>query len=171
MESNTEPVLHSNLQQNWISKTGLLLWIKNALNLRRGNREHMHMFQLEMCIGLYSGRYSKFNCMITVVLKSNLIHFLGFIYHVILYHSIPSVFRLIPSHNMLHTWCQLQAHMGMILEVPTQRPSFAVIWLLILKLYPIFHWSTSDCYLYLCKSVLRQIRTLFAASTGGITQS
>jgi hypothetical protein len=31
----------------------------------------MHMFQLEVCIGLYSGRYSEFNCMITVVLKSN----------------------------------------------------------------------------------------------------
>jgi len=77
--------------------------------------------------------------MITVVLKSNLIHLLGFIYLVILYHSIPNMFRLIPSHNMLHTCCHLQAHMGMILEVLTPHPSFAVIWLLIFKLYPIFH--------------------------------
>ena len=81
------------------------------------------------------------------------------------------MFWLIPSHNMLHTWCQLQAHMGMILEVLTEHPSLAVIWLLILKPYPIFHWPTSDCYLYLCKSVLCQIHTLSAANTGGITRA
>lgn len=76
------------------------------------------------------------------------------------------MFRLVPSHNMLHTRCQLQAHTGMILEVLTEHLSLAAIWLLILKLYPVFHWPTSDCYLYLC-----QIRTLSAASTGGITHS
>ena len=81
------------------------------------------------------------------------------------------MFWLILRHNILHTLCQLQAHMGMILKVLTEHSSLAVIWLLILKLYPIFHWPTSDCYLYLCESVLCQIRTLSAASTGGITHS
>jgi len=46
-------------------------------------------------------------------------HLLGFMYHVILYHGIPKMFQLIPSHNTLHTWRQLQAHVGMILEVLT----------------------------------------------------
>lgn len=82
----------------------------------------MHMFQLEMSIGLYFGWFSKFSCIITVVLKSNWFHLLGFIYHDILYRSIPNTFRLILSHNMLHTWCQLQGHMRMILEVLRECP-------------------------------------------------
>ena len=56
--------------------------------------------------------------------------------------------QLIQSHNMLHTWCQLQAHIGVILGV-TEHPSLAEIWLLIHKLSPIFHWPTSACFLYL----------------------